>query len=144
MNVSPYPHSRSSLSPGHEVRRERPLSPHLQVYKPQLTSVLSIFHRITGVALTLGAMFFVCWLYHLSEGEVRYMTLHSVMISSVGRVFLIGWSFALFFHLFNGIRHLLWDMGLGFELKEVYATGYAVVFLSLLLTGLFWGVLLCL
>lgn len=126
------------MQPNH---KNRPLSPHLQIYKPQLTSILSILHRFTGVALTLGALFLVCWLYHLAEGEARYMEIHTLMISTLGRVFLIGWSFALFFHLFNGIRHLLWDIGLGYEIKEVYATGYIVVFLSVFLTVLFWGVL---
>lgn len=140
--MSPPTHNVPSL-PSSE-KKERPLSPHLQVYKPQLTSVLSIFHRITGIALSLGAMFFVCWLYHVAEGEVHYLQLHEIMISPVGRIFLIGWSFALFFHLLNGLRHLLWDIGLGYELKEVYATGYAVVVLSFVLTGVFWGALLCL
>lgn len=122
--------------------KSRPLSPHLQIYKPQITSVLSIMHRFTGAALTLGAMFLVCWLYHLAEGEQKYLELLAVMISPLGRIFLFGWSFALFYHLLNGIRHLLWDIGYGFEMKEVYASGYVVILLSVILTVLFWGALL--
>jgi succinate dehydrogenase / fumarate reductase cytochrome b subunit len=122
--------------------KPRPLSPHLQIYKPQLTSILSILHRMTGMTLTLLGMFIVCWLYHVVEGEGHYLALNGVMQTSLGRGVLMVWSFALFYHLLNGIRHLLWDIGMGFEIKEVYATGYTVMALSVLLTCFFWGVIL--
>ena len=121
--------------------QSRPLSPHLQIYKPQLTSILSIMHRLTGVALTCGAFFLVYWLYHVAEGEMHYLELQQVMISPLGRVFLISWSFALFYHLLNGIRHLLWDAGYGLELRDAYASGYVVIVFSVVLTVLFWGVM---
>lgn len=126
------------MQPAH---KNRPLSPHLQIYKPQITSILSILHRATGMALTLGSVFLVYWLYHIVQGESSYTEIHALMSSFIGRLFLVGWSFSLFYHLLNGIRHLLWDIGMGFEIKEVYATGYIVLFLSVSLTVIFWGVL---
>ena len=116
----------------------RPLSPHLQVYKPQITSVLSILHRITGVALAAGTLLLVWWLIAASVGPGYFSIVQSVIGSWIGRLFLFGWSFALFFHLCNGIRHLFWDMGRGYELPTVAASGWVVVIMSLALTGIAW------
>ena len=105
----------------------RPLSPHLQIYKPQLTSVLSILHRITGVALALGTILLVYWLIAVASGPVSFSMAQGLVGAWYGRLLLLGWTFALFFHLVNGIRHLCWDAGYGFDLKTVYASGWAAV-----------------
>ncbi len=117
---------------------ERPLSPHLQVYRPQFTSVLSILHRLTGVALAFGTIMLVYWLLAAAAGEARYDEARALVGSWFGRLVLFGWSFALFYHLLNGIRHLFWDAGLGFDLKRALITGWAVVIGSVALTAIAW------
>jgi succinate dehydrogenase / fumarate reductase cytochrome b subunit len=117
----------------------RPLSPHLQIYRWQITMALSIVHRMTGVALTLGTIVLVWWLLAAAAGPGPYATVQAVIGSWLGRLLLFGWSFALFYHLCNGIRHLAWDAGLGFEIKMMTATGWIVVVTSLGLTLLSWG-----
>jgi succinate dehydrogenase / fumarate reductase, cytochrome b subunit len=118
----------------------RPLSPHLQIYQWQLTAVMSILHRGTGVLLALGILPFVYWLMAIAGGEATYHQAHSILASPIGLLMLFGWTFALFYHLCNGIRHLMWDAGWGFEIKTVYQTGYAVWLVSLLLTGIVWAI----
>jgi succinate dehydrogenase / fumarate reductase cytochrome b subunit len=120
-------------------KRERPLSPHLQIYRPQLTSVLSITHRATGLALILGTLVLVYWLLAAASGADSYASAQALLGSWLGRIVLLGFSFALFYHLCNGIRHLFWDAGLGFELKTAYASGHAVVIVSILMTVIAWG-----
>lgn len=112
----------------------RPLSPHLQIYRPQLTSVLSILHRITGVALAVGTILLVYWLIAAASGPEAFVAANGIIGSWIGLILLFGWTFALFFHLANGIRHLFWDAGLGFELKTVYASGWTVVVVASALT----------
>jgi succinate dehydrogenase / fumarate reductase, cytochrome b subunit len=112
----------------------RPLSPHLQIYRPQLTSVLSILHRFTGLGLVLGSALLVAWLIAAAHGAAAFDVAQAIAGAWYGRALLFLWAFALFFHLCNGIRHLAWDAGLGFELKHVYLSGWTVVILSLLLT----------
>ena len=120
------------------MAKERPISPHLQVYKPQITSVLSIFHRITGVALTFGLILLVAWIFTLSLGE-EYFEYFSLFIKSwFGLLILFGFTFALNYHFCNGIRHLTWDLGYGFEIKNVYITGYITIFCALLMNILLW------
>lgn len=114
--------------------KERPLSPHLQIYKPQITSVLSILHRMTGVFLILGTFIFTWWLYALSDGPDYYAKFLSYMSSWIGLLLLFGWTFSLCYHLFNGIRHLFWDIGLGFEMENVKKSGWAVVILTTIST----------
>jgi succinate dehydrogenase / fumarate reductase cytochrome b subunit len=114
--------------------RERPLSPHLQVYKPQLTSILSIMHRVTGVALAVGTCLLVWWLVVIALGGEYYTIMQNIMGSWYGRLALLGWSFALFYHLCNGIRHLFWDMGVGLELRRAYQSGWLVIGAAILLT----------
>ena len=116
----------------------RPLSPHLQVYKPQLTSVLSILHRISGIALAVGTVLLVWWLVAASTGVDAFNTVQRFIGSWIGRLCLLGWSFALFYHLCNGIRHLFWDMGQGFELETAYKFGWGVVVVSIALTLIAW------
>ncbi|HVM80723.1 MAG TPA: succinate dehydrogenase, cytochrome b556 subunit [Stellaceae bacterium] len=118
---------------------ERPLSPHLQIYRPQLTSVLSILHRITGVALAVGTLLLAWWLVALASGEDAFNAAQGFVGSWLGKLLLLGWSFAVFYHLANGIRHLFWDAGYGFEIKTTYASGWTVVAASTLLTVLAWG-----
>jgi succinate dehydrogenase / fumarate reductase cytochrome b subunit len=119
---------------------ERPLSPHIQIYRWQLTSVLSILHRITGVALAVGTLLLVYWLIAAAAGPQAFGTAQSLVGSVVGRLLLLGWSWALFYHLCNGVRHLFWDAGRGFELRTAYATGWSVVGASLVLTLMAWAV----
>ena len=116
----------------------RPLSPHLQIYRPQLTSVLSIAHRGTGILLAAGALFLVYWLNALAAGAEAFDHLRSLMGAWYGQVVLLGFSFSLFYHLCNGIRHLFWDAGLGFELATAYRSGKAVIAASLVLTAATW------
>lgn len=120
------------------TKHERPLSPHLQIYKPQLTSMMSIFHRATGAALALGLLLLVCWLSAAASGIDAYNAVRDFLGSTLGHVLLFGWSWALFYHLCNGIRHLFWDMGFGFKLKNAYMSGYAVLFMSAALTVATW------
>jgi succinate dehydrogenase / fumarate reductase cytochrome b subunit len=116
------------------ARENRPLSPHLQIYKPQLTSVLSITHRGTGVFLSIGALFLSCWLLAVARGPEAYALLQGYMHAWYGQIMLYAWLFSLYYHLCNGIRHMCWDLGLGLEIKTTYASGYAVIASSLLLT----------
>ena len=120
------------------IHNERPLSPDLQIYRPQLTSVLSITHRLTGVALSIGSSLLVCWLLAAAAGPSAYAALQGFLASGLGLLLLLGWTFSLFFHLCNGIRHLCWDAGWGFELKTTYRSGWTVVVASIVLTLIAW------
>jgi succinate dehydrogenase / fumarate reductase cytochrome b subunit len=123
-------------SDGKLVRR--PLSPHLQIYKPQITTVLSIAHRITGVALAVGTLLLVWWLAAAATSAASFATVQGFVGSPIGLLLLFGWTFALFFHLVNGIRHLLWDAGYGYELPSVHSGGWATVIATVVLTVLTW------
>jgi len=116
----------------------RPLSPHLQIYRPQITSVLSILHRLTGVALALGLVMLVWWLEAAALGVAPFDDVQAFAGSFLGRLLLFGWSFSLFYHLSNGIRHLFWDAGLCYELATVHRTGWAVVIAAVVLTLIAW------
>ena len=116
----------------------RPLSPHLQVYRPQLTSVLSILHRATGIALSIGALYLAIWVMYAAGGARGYEAFQSFNASILGRILLGGWLFSAFYHLCNGIRHLFWDAGYGFELRDAYRSGWIVVVIALIATVLSW------
>lgn len=116
----------------------RPLSPHLQVYRPQLTSMLSILHRITGVALAVGTLLLVYWLAAAAGGAESYAVAQGFIGSFFGQLLLFGWTVALFYHLANGIRHLFWDAGYGFELPTVQRSGLAVLAATAVLTVVSW------
>jgi succinate dehydrogenase / fumarate reductase cytochrome b subunit len=116
----------------------RPLSPHLQVYRPQYTSMISIFHRITGVGLWAGTLLLVYWLVAAAIGAEAYETARDLIGSFLGRLCLFGWTVALFYHLCNGIRHLVWDIGLGLELRASFYSGMAVLAGTVLLTLVTW------
>lgn len=117
---------------------QRPLSPHLQVYRPQITSVLSILHRATGVALSVGMLLLVWWLVAAASGDAAYGTVSGFLRSPVGILLLFGWTASLWYHFFAGLRHLAWDMGQGFELPQVHRTGRTVVIATAALTLLTW------
>jgi len=118
----------------------RPLSPFMigPYYKPQLTSMLSITHRIMGVALAVGSFLLAWWFYAVAAGPESYATFLSCADTLVGRVVLAGFIFGTIYHTLNGIRHLLWDIGWGFEIKQVYASGYVMVTLAVLGTLAAW------
>jgi succinate dehydrogenase / fumarate reductase cytochrome b subunit len=117
---------------------QRPLSPHLTIYKPQISTVLSILHRITGIGLFLGSALLVLWLWSAAYAPAFYPTLHDVMSSIIGKLFLLGWMAAFYYHLGNGIRHLFWDIGQGFTLPVMARSGWAVVIATVLLTAYTW------
>jgi len=116
----------------------RPLSPHLDVYKLPLSAVISIVHRGTGAFLTMGTLVLVWWLMALAGGEEAFMSAQSFMGSFFGRLILFGWSFALFFHLCNGVRHLIWDVGYGFEKDTVEKSSLMVLGAAGFLTFFIW------
>jgi succinate dehydrogenase / fumarate reductase cytochrome b subunit len=116
----------------------RPLSPHLSVYRWPITMTLSILHRMTGVALTVGLLVYVAWLMTAAGGDAGYQQFVELMQTLLGRIALVGWSFAFFFHLCNGIRHLFWDAGLGFEKSQANASAWVVIAGSVMLTLVYW------
>jgi succinate dehydrogenase / fumarate reductase cytochrome b subunit len=120
------------------VLRPRPQSPNIQIYRPQITSVLSIANRITGVVLSLGAVGLVIWLSAAAAGPETYEIIHRVIRSWAGQVLLLGFTFAFFLHLCGGIRHLVWDTGHGFDLRAIYISGWTVVVSSVGLTAIAW------
>lgn len=117
---------------------ERPLSPHLQVYKWQLTMALSILHRVTGFGLALGAVPLTWWLLAAVNGEEAYQQFQSYAHSVIGQLMIFGWVFSFTFHFLNGIRHMVWDTGKWLDLKSAYASGYAVVAGAVIFTGAIW------
>lgn len=121
--------------------RQRPMSPFMigPYYKPQLTSMLSITHRGCGVMLTIGMLFVAWWLLALAAGPDAYAKFSEVAAGPIGRVVILGLGFCLVFHLLNGVRHLFWDAGKGLDIPTTYASGWAVLLISLVTTaGLAW------
>jgi len=121
-----------------EPSRPRPLSPHLQVYRWQITMTMSILHRATGIALAVGAIGLVWWLLAVAAGGESYDRAMACIASPFGLFLLAGFSLSLVYHLLNGIRHLLWDAGWGFEIPEFYASGWTVAALSVIFTLVIW------
>jgi succinate dehydrogenase / fumarate reductase cytochrome b subunit len=121
------------------AKRARPLSPNIQIYRPQLTSVLSIANRLSGVALSICAVVLVVWLLAAATGPRAYATVQGAIASGAGQVVLFGGTFAFFLHLCGGIRHLVWDAGYGFDLRSIYISGWAVVAASVALTVAAWS-----
>jgi succinate dehydrogenase / fumarate reductase, cytochrome b subunit len=120
------------------TNRPRPLSPNIQIYRPQLTSVLSIINRITGVLLSVCAGMLVIWLIAAATGPLAYAAAQGAITSWVGQFVLFGCTFAFFLHLCGGIRHLVWDTVHGFALRSIYVSGWAVVVASVVLTVAAW------
>ncbi len=117
----------------------RPLSPHLGIYRWQLTMLLSISHRASGIALSLGSFLLLYWLIALACGPQTYAQAQAMIGSWLGLLILLGFSVALFFHLCNGIRHLMWDFGAGLSREEAHRSGVIVVIATIVLTVLAWG-----
>lgn len=119
---------------------KRPLSPHLGVYRWTVTMAGSILHRATGVALGVGALWLAWWLLAASTGYEAFDCVQAFSTSIVGMILLFGITWALMFHLCNGIRHLVWDMGHGFEVKTATTSGWIVVILSVVLAIVTWAI----
>ena len=118
----------------------RPLSPHVQVYRWPLSMALSILHRATGVALGVGTLLFTGWLVAAASSDAAFADTQGFIGSAIGLLLLFGWSLALIYHLFSGIRHLVWDAGLGFDPPTYNTTGWAVVIATGVCTVLVWVV----
>jgi succinate dehydrogenase / fumarate reductase cytochrome b subunit len=119
---------------------EHPLSPFMfpTWYRFQITSLMSILHRLTGIALAVGSIVLAWWLVAVAAGGELFEATHAVIASPIGVLLLFGWSAAFFYHLCNGIRHLAWDAGYGFEIREAYLSGYGVFAATVVLTVLAW------
>ena len=116
----------------------RPLSPHLSIHKKVLTAVFSIFHRLTGIFLTIGTFFLVFWSLSVLIGENFYNYFQIISSNFIFKVILFFWTLAFFYHLFNGIRYLFWSFSLGMELKTVYLSGYIIALLTIISTIIVW------
>ena len=120
------------------MAKPRPLSPHLQVYRPQLTSVMSIMHRASGAVLATGSLLLALWLVALAAGAAVFNPVADGMQHPLGQLVMFGYSLALVYHGLNGIRHLMWDLRVGLEIKQVYQSGYLVLGLTVLVTATLW------
>jgi succinate dehydrogenase cytochrome b subunit len=120
------------------ARSERPLSPHLQIYRWYLTMALSIGHRVTGIGLALGILLLTWWLLALASGPDAFATVQAAMHSWFGLLVLFVYTFVLFYHLGNGVRHLVWDAGYGFDPAIAYRSGLGVIGFAGAATVLVW------
>ncbi len=118
---------------------QRPLSPHLQVYRPQISTILSISHRITGIALCVGTVLMTWWLMASAGSVSAYETMQNFVGSWLGLLMLFGWTAALWYHFLAGIRHLFWDAGFGYDLKTFHTSGWSVIAGTVAVTLLSWG-----
>ncbi len=121
---------------------DRPLSPHLSIYRWPITMALSILHRATGIANAVGLIVLAAWLIQAAGGEASYTAFTNIMGSWFGLLVLAGFSFSFFYHLCNGVRHLVWDAGRGFEKHQANTSSYIVIASALVLTAAFWGMVL--
>jgi len=124
------------------LKSDRPLSPHLLIYKPQMTSMLSILHRATGAALALGVTLLAVWVACAAYSAEAYDFFIAACTAPLGLLVLAGISYCYIYHLFNGLRHLFWDSGLLFKIENATLAGYIVFYSSLLVTGALWAVIL--
>ena len=131
-------------TPAKTTTPQRPLSPFMigPYYKPQLTSMLSITHRLTGLGLTFGAVLLVAWMVSLASGPEHYAMVAPHLAAWYGKAVLVAFTWALLYHFCNGIRHLMWDTGKGLDMPTAEKTGYAVMFGSVVLTAAVWAVAL--
>ncbi len=118
----------------------RPLSPHLQVYSPQISSVLSIMNRVTGIAVSVGTLLLVWWLAAAASGPVAFGHVQGFIGSWIGLFVLFGWTASLFYHFFNGLRHLAWDAGLGYSIEDTHRSGWAAIIATVVATIVVWVV----
>jgi len=115
-----------------------PLSPHLSIYRWPITMTLSILHRVTGVAMSVGLIILCAWLISAAAGAADYERVVGLLSTMIGKLMLIGFSFAFFFHLANGVRHLVWDLGYGFEKHQANASAWFVLLLAGGMTAAYW------
>ena len=116
----------------------RPLSPHLTIHKKVLTAIFSIFHRITGIGLSIGSILLAIWITLIALGPNYFFIFEFISGLLIFKIFLFLWTIGIFYHLFNGIRYFFWTFGLGMDLKTVYTSGYVIVFLTLFATIFVW------
>ncbi len=117
---------------------DRPLSPHISIYRWPVTMVSSILHRATGIVMSAGLVLLVAWLTAAASGPAGFASLTNVLSSLVGKLFLVALSLAFFYHLSNGIRHLVWDAGYGFEKSQANASAWFVLACTAVLAAIFW------
>lgn len=127
------------MSVENSKKPQRPLSPHLQVYKPQMTSMLSILHRMTGVALALGLVLVSAIIVSAVMGEAAYEQIMGLSKTILGQLVLAGWSFALVYHTLNGVRHLIWDTGRLFKIEDATRAGHLVFWGAVVITAGLWA-----
>ena len=120
------------------MTENRPLSPHLSIHKKVLTAVFSIFHRITGIGLSIGSVFLAIWISLLAFGPNYFFIFEAISSTKFFKIILFFWTMGIFYHLFNGTRYLYWSYGVGMDLKTVYISGYVVLFLTFLSSFLVW------
>lgn len=123
---------------GQGAKHPRPLSPHIQVYTPLINMVMSILHRITGSALYFGTLLLAWWLIAAATGPAYFDYVSGIMGSLPGRVVLFGYTWALIHHMLGGVRHFIWDLGYGFDLKTIDLLSWGSIILSVSLTALIW------
>jgi succinate dehydrogenase / fumarate reductase cytochrome b subunit len=116
----------------------RPLSPHLSIYRWPITMVLSILHRMTGVAMSVGLVVLAAWLMQAAAGPEAYLGFTIAMSGFAGKLLLVAWSFAFFFHAANGVRHLVWDTGRGLEKRQADRSAWLVIGVAAIATAIFW------
>ena len=121
-----------------DKNKPRPLSPHVTIHRRVQTAVLSIIHRITGFGLSIGSILIVICIFFIAMGEKYFNIIYFFLGTFLGRVILLIWSFAIFYHLINGIRYLFWSFGFGIHLKNIYISGYIVLILSIFVTIILW------
>ncbi len=117
---------------------ERPLSPHLQIYKVELPMMLSGLHRITGIALSVGSLLLVAWIESAVYSAEAFAVLSRFLGSFIGQLILFGWTFSLIYHSVTGVRHLIWDTGSLLEVKQINTSSKVVVAITIVLTLLTW------
>ena len=120
------------------MTNNRPLSPHLSIHKKMITAIFSIFHRITGIGLSLGSILICVWITLIALGEEYFLIFQAISSSRIFILILFVWTIGIFYHLFNGIRYLFWSIGYGLDLKTVYNTSYIVIILTVLSTFIVW------
>ena len=128
----------SELTTGRGAKIDRPLSPHLQIYRPLINMVMSILHRITGAALYFGTLILAVWLVAAASGPEAFQTVNSYLDTWPGRILMFGYTWALIHHALGGIRHFIWDFGVGYEHETIDLLSWGTIVMSVLLTALVW------
>jgi succinate dehydrogenase / fumarate reductase, cytochrome b subunit len=128
----------SELTTGRGAKIDRPLSPHLQIYRPLINMVMSILHRITGAALYFGTLILAVWLVAAASGPEAFQTVNSYLDTWPGRIVMFGYTWALIHHGLGGIRHFIWDFGVGYEHETIDLLSWGTIVMSVLLTALVW------